>query len=258
MTASFIELHKKEGVGIITLNSPDTYNTFRPAMVRAFNEALETCGKDPEVRCIVIKASGKAFSAGIDLKDAEGLGAQALKEWVGLMESPFPLMRKIPKPILCSVQGAAVANGVGLVAAADLAVASERAVFGATAVKVGLFCMGPAVLLKESIGRKKALELLMTGDTIDAAEALRLGLVNEVVAHDELEEATLRLARRLTDKNPVALALGKESFYSIVDLPFERALEATNDHFALLLDTPSAKEGIEAFLEKRPSPWKEQ
>lgn len=256
MTDPLIDFQVSERVGTITLKSPDTYNTFRPEMVRSFNEALEKLGADPEVRCIVIRAEGKAFSAGIDLKDAEGLSAVELKEWVRLMESPFPLMRKILKPIVCSVQGAAVANGIGLVAAADLAVASDRAVFGATAVKVGLFCMGPAVLLKEAVGRKKALELLMTGDTIDGEEAKRIGLVNEVVPHAELEEATDNLVARLIDKNPEALALGKESFYSIVDLPFERALEATNDHFALLLDTDSAKAGIEAFLQKKPSPWK--
>jgi enoyl-CoA hydratase/carnithine racemase len=159
-------------------------------------------------------------------------------------------------PVIASVQDLAVANGIGVVASADLAVAAEGARFGATAVNVGLFCMGPAVALSKNLGRKKALELLLTGDMIDAAEAHRIGLVNHVVPKGELSEKTLALARKLTGKSPLAVQLGKRSFYRMADLDYEKAYEMVNNQFALLCSTEDAHEGVDAFLNKRSPEWK--
>jgi len=159
-------------------------------------------------------------------------------------------------PVIASVHNIAVANGIGLVASADLAIASEDSRFGATAVKVGLFCMGPAVPLARNIGRKKALELLLTGDLIDAKEAERIGLINKVVSREKLEEETMDMARKIASYSPIAVQMGKKSFYNMIDLDYEKALDSTNNHFATLCTTEDAQEGIDSFLNKRKPEWK--
>jgi enoyl-CoA hydratase/carnithine racemase len=158
---------------------------------------------------------------------------------------------RMQKPVIASVHKIAVANGIGLVAACDLAIAADNALFGATAINVGLFCMGPAVPLYKSLGRKRTLELIMTGDLIGAEEALRIGLVNRVVKAEDLEEETRKYAAKLAAKSPLAMQLGKSSFYQMEDLKFEDALELTNYHFATLCTTEEGQEGVRAFLEKR-------
>jgi enoyl-CoA hydratase/carnithine racemase len=172
------------------------------------------------------------------------------------MEQMSLTIASMGKPVIASVHKIAVANGIGLVASCDLAIAADDARFGATAVNVGLFCMGPAVPLSKSLGRKKTLELILTGDLIDAAEAQRIGLINKVVSRDALEAETLAWAKQLAAKSPLALQLGKQSFYKMEDLPFAEALDLTNNHFATLCTTEDAHEGVNAFLEKRSPTWK--
>jgi enoyl-CoA hydratase/carnithine racemase len=256
MTYTSIATEIMEKVGFITLNRPDQYNTFNVPMATELNQALKHFEMVDAVNVIVIRGAGKNFCAGIDVNDLKGKTNLEYLEWVSLMEQMSLTIASMGKPVIASVHKIAVANGIGLVASCDLAIAADDARFGATAVNVGLFCMGPAVPLSKSLGRKKTLELILTGDLIDAAEAQRIGLINKVVSRDALEAETLAWAKQLAAKSPLALQLGKQSFYKMEDLPFAEALDLTNNHFATLCTTEDAHEGVNAFLEKRSPTWK--
>ncbi len=251
-----IIMEKQNHIGIITLNRPDNLNTFNVALATELNEALIELDEDKEIRVVILKGAGKGFCAGIDLSDFTGKSAREYSEWVETMDKWAITISRMIKPVIASVHNIAVANGIGIVAAADLAIAAEGTRFGATAVNVGLFCMSPAVPLSRNLGRKKALELLMTGDLIDAHEAERIGLINKVVAPEKLEEETFTLAQKLVAKSPLALQMGKQSFYKMSDLSYEKAFELTKNHFAMLCTTEDAHEGVAAFFAKRPPDWK--
>jgi len=256
MNYSTVILEKRDHIGVVTLNRPEELNTFNSTLATELNNALESLDTDEDVRVIIVKGEGRAFCAGIDVKELEGKTPLEYYKWGYLMERMALVIAKMSKPVIASVQDLAVANGVGLVAASDLAVAAEGARFGATAVNVGLFCMGPAVALVRNLGKKKALELLLTGDIIDANEAEKIGLVNKVVPKEKLEEETLKMANKIALKSPLAVQLGKRSFYEMSDLEYSKAFEMVNNHFALLCTTEDAHEGVEAFLNKRLPNWK--
>ena len=240
----------KDKVGTITLNRPEKNNTFDIQMATELNEALREFDEDEEVNVIVINAKGRNFCTGIDVNYVDGKSIEEYLDWVRLMEEMNLTIANMAKPVIASVHRIAVANGIGLVAACDLAIASDTAKFGATAINVGLFCMGPAVPLLKSLGRKKTLELIMTGDIIGADEAMRIGLINKVVPEADLIEETEKFAKKLADKNPIAMQLGKRSFYQIEDMKYEEAMEFANYHFATLctLDSPQAE--VQEFLNK--------
>lgn len=245
----------KDKVGVITLNRPEANNTFNIRMAEELNEALRNMDKEPGVNVVVINANGRNFCTGIDVNYVDGKSMDEYLQWVRLMEEMNMTIAHMKKPVIASIHKIAVANGVGLVAACDLAIAADNSKFGATAINVGLFCMGPAVALYKSLGRKRTLELIMTGDLIGADEALRIGLINKVVPADSLEEETMKYAKKLAAKSPRAMQLGKVSFYQMEDMKFEDALEVTNYHFAALCTTEEAQEGVSAFLEKREPKW---
>ena len=251
-----LSIQAEQHIGQITFQRPKALNTFTSELATEFNAALWELERNEAVRVVVVKGAGKAFCAGIDVNELEGKSALDLYKWVGLMEEMSLSIAKMGTPVIASVQDLAVANGIGIVASADLAVAAEGARFGATAVNVGLFCMGPAVPLLRNLGRKKALELILTGDMIKAEEALQIGLVNKVVPKEDLEEATRALAGKLAQKSPLAVQLGKRSFYRMEDLDYEQAFELVNNHFAMLCSSDDAREGVQAFLEKRSPGWK--
>lgn len=250
----------RDNIGFITLNRPKQLNTFNSVLATELNTALEVFENDADVRVIVIRGQGKAFSAGIDINEMGselgGKNCLGYYGWVGQMEEMAIRITRMGTPVIASVHDLAIANGIAIVAAADLAVAAAGARFGATAVNVGLFCMGPAVPLARCIGRKKALELLLTGDMIDAEEAHRIGLVNKVVPPAQLADETQALAEKLVQKSPLAVQLGKKSFYKMQDLEYEKAFEMVNNHFALLCSSEDAHEGVDAFLNKRTPTWK--
>jgi enoyl-CoA hydratase/carnithine racemase len=258
MSYATLILDRKNNIGIITLNRPQQLNTFSSEMAKELNHALIELDNDKKVRVVVVKGAGKAFSTGIDLSEFFGKSLGDYRKWVGLMEQMNHVITYMKKPVIASVHGYAVANGAGLVAACDLAVVAEGTKFGTTAINVGLFCMGPAVPLSRSLGRKRCLEMLLTGDMIDAEDAERWGLVNHVVPADQLEEATMTLANKLAEKSPLALQMGKQSFYRMSDMEFGKALEYSNETFAALCMTEDATEGINAFLKKRKPAWKER
>jgi enoyl-CoA hydratase/carnithine racemase len=258
MSYQSVIVERKDQVGIIILNRPGQFNTFNTALAQELCKALLELEMDKAVRVVVIKGSGRAFCTGIDISEFHGKTLQEYREWIGLMERALHVIGSMKKPVIASAHGYAVANGVGLIAACDLAVVAEGTKLGATAVNVGLFCMGPAVPMSRSLSRKRCLEMVMTGDMIEARDAERWGLVNKVVPPEKLEEETMALANKLAEKSPLALQMGKEAFYGMSDLEYGKALTYTNEVFAALCMTEDAKEGVDAFLQKRKPKWKEK
>jgi len=256
MSFQTIIIEQQEHIATLTLNRPEQMNTFNSEMALELNQGLRELDADPEVRVVVIRGAGKAFCAGIDLKEFFGKSHHEYKQWVALMEEMALTIAGMKKPVIASAHGFAVANGGGLIAAADLAVVAEGTRIGLTAVSVGLFCMGPAVPVSRSLGRKRALEMLLTGDMIDAQIAEQWGLVNKVVPKEALAAATLELARKLAKKSPMALQMGKQAYYGMSDMEYAKALEYSNEMFASLCVTEDGQEGVDAFLNKRKPEWK--
>jgi len=243
-------------VGIITLNRPDQLNTFTSLMAGELHAAFLAMEADAAVRVILLKSSGRAFCAGIDVNELEGKSATEYREWIEWMEQPLVAISAMKKPVIAQLQGVATANGMGLAAAADLVIASERIKMGLTAINVGLNCVGPILPVARCVGRKKALELLLYGTLLKAEEAMNLGLVNRVVAHDELDEEALRWAEDLAKRSPLAVQNAKSAFYSSEDMDYQRQFQYMNEAFARLCTTDDAKEGVTAFLAKRNPEWK--
>lgn len=256
MNYKSVILNKSDRIGTITLNRPDANNTFNIELATELNNALQDMENDQEVNVVIINANGKNFCTGIDVRYVDGKSHAEYVAWSELMGRMNITMSEMGKPVIASVRNIAVANGVGIVAASDIAIATKNARFGATAVNIGLFCMGPSVPLLRNLGRKKTLELIMTGELINADEALRIGLINKVVNDDELESETLKFARKLADKSPIALQSGKKSFYKMEDLNLRQALDLTDNHFATLCTTEDGQEGVKAFLDKRKPVWR--
>ena len=256
MEKELVLVDKKDMIGFITLNRPEEMNTFNVPFAGALNEALRNLDQDDEVRVVVIRAAGKHFSAGISLPEFKGKSPKELREFLVLMDEFYHTIPRMKKPVIASVKGYALANGAGLVFACDLAVAAEDAKFGTTAINVGLICLGPAVPMVRSLGRKKTLEMVLTGDIISAAEAERLGLINKVVPAEELEASTIKLAAKLAKKSPLAVQIGKTGIYGMSEVPYHQALDYVDELFASLCATEDAREGIEAFQEKRKPVWK--
>jgi enoyl-CoA hydratase/carnithine racemase len=245
-------------VGQITLNRPDQMNTFTISLATELNDAFLKLDTDKKVRVVLVKGAGKAFCAGIDVGDFFGKTASEYKQWIECMETPLVSISKMNKPVIAQVHGVAAANGAGLVAAADLAIAGESSRFGLTAINVGLNCVGPVIPVSRSIGRKRALELLFYGNLMTADTALDIGLINKTVPDDELDKEARNWAAVLTQKSPVALQNAKKSFYSAADMDYYKSFEYMNEAFARLCTAEDAKEGINAFFEKRKPVWKEK
>ncbi len=243
-------------LSFVILNRPESINTFNAPLAEKLNQALIDLDNDSNVRVVVIKAEGENFSAGIDLKEFLEKDVRALRDFIRLMDMHNHTIAKMRKPVIASVRGYVLANGAGLTLASDFAVASENAKIGTTAIKVGLACLGPGVVLSRCVGRKKALEMVLLGEWIDAQEALRLGIVNKVVPDGKLEEETEKFAFELAEKNPLALELAKKCIYAAEDLPYSQALDYASELFTFLAGTEDAKEGIKAFFEKRKPVWK--
>jgi len=250
-------VEKKGHVGITTMNRPDRLNTMNTQLARELGAVLKEMEEDKNIRVIIIKGAGRAFCAGIDLSEFHNKTALEYREWTGLMDNMTKTIACMNKPVIAAVHGYATANGAGLVAACDLAIASEDARFGTTAISVGLYCFGPSNPLVRSIGRKRSLNMLLTGDLITAQEAERFGLINKVVPQEDLENAAMELAERLASKSPIAMQMGKRSFYTMEGMDYDKASDYLAEAFSILCSTEDAKEGVNAFLEKRGPVWKE-
>lgn len=242
-------------VGRITLNRPEKRNALSLDLMEELTRALEGLGRASEARAIVIEGAGPAFSAGHDLGEMVG---RDLAFYERLFEACTVLMEtihRVPQPVIAKVHGIATAAGCQLVAACDLAVAAEEARFATPGVKIGLFCSTPMVPLSRAIGRKRALEMLLTGEPIDAGTALEWGLVNRVVPAGELDDAVSELVGRIARSSPLTVSIGKEAFYAQVELDERGAYELTKSVMATNSLAADAQEGICAFLEKREPTW---
>ncbi len=245
-------------IGHITLNRPEQLNTFTSGLAEDLYQALKALDEDPKVRVILLKGAGKAFCAGIDVNELAGKTAMEYRTWIEHMERPLVTISQLKKPVIAQLQGVAAANGMGLVAAADLAIAADNAKMGLTAINVGLNCVGPIIPVSRSIGRKKALELLLYGDLVKAPEAQALGLVNRVVPKEDLEKEALEWAATLAQKSPIAVQIAKKGYYASEDMDYLRQFELMNEAFARLCTTRDAHEGVKAFFEKRNPVWEER
>jgi len=213
--------------------------------------------EDSKVRVVLLKGAGKAFCAGIDVNELADKSAMEYRAWIEHMEQPLVTIARMKKPVIAQVQGVAAANGMGVVASADLAIAADNTKMGLTAINVGLNCVGPVIPVARCVGRKKALELLLYGDLIQAPEALTLGLVNRVVPKDDLDAEAVAWAEKLAQKSPIAIQIAKRGFYASEDMDYFRQFELMNEAFARLCTTRDAKEGVQAFFERRNPEWEE-
>jgi enoyl-CoA hydratase/carnithine racemase len=244
-------------IGHITLNRPEHLNTFNSQLAGELYQALTAMDHDSGVRVILLKGAGKAFCAGIDVNELAGKTAMEYRAWIEHMEQPLIAISQMKKPVIAQLQGVAAANGMGLVAAADLAIAANNAKMGLTAINVGLNCVGPVIPVSRIVGRKKALELLLFGDLIKAPEAQALGLVNRVVPKEDLAKEALEWAASLAQKSPVAIQIAKKAFYSSEDMDYRKQFDLMNEAFARLCTTRDAHEGVKAFFERRIPRWEE-
>ncbi len=241
------------GITTLTLNRPDAYNALSQELMGALQEAFDAIAGDDHVRVVVLAANGKAFSAGHDLKEMRANpGRQAMKVLFDQCSAVMLTMTRMPQPVIARVHGLAAAAGCQLVATCDLAVASEEARFATSGIKVGLFCATPMVALTRNVPAKQAMEMLMTGDFVDARQALAHGLVNRVVAADELDGAVADLADAIAAKSPAAVAFGKRLFYRQLEAGLEQAYAWAGETMAENMMTGDAEEGIGAFLDKNP------
>ena len=239
----------------ITLNRPDKRNALSLALMEELISALNEVGAAPEVRAVVIEGAGPAFSAGHDLGEMVGRDAEFYERLFDVCTVLMETIHRVPQPVIAKVHGIATAAGCQLVASCDLAVAAEATRFATPGVKIGLFWSTPMVPLSRAVGRKRALELLLTGEPIDAATARDWGLVNRVVPADQLEDAVLALVERIATSSPLTVRVGKEAFYRQVELDEHGAYEMTRRVMAANALAGDAQEGMGAFLEKRSPTW---
>ncbi len=241
---------------VITLNRPEKRNALSLALMEELIATFEEASATPDVRAIVIAAAGPAFSAGHDLSEMVGRDATFYQQLFDVCTELMETIHRVPQPVIAKVSGIATAAGCQLVASCDLAVAAEGTKFATPGVKIGLFCSTPMVPLSRAVGRKRALEMLLTGEPIDAATALDWGLVNRVVPTGELDAAVDELVDRIARSSPLIVTIGKEAFYAQVELDEHRAYELTKAVMSKNALAGDAQEGIGAFLEKRPPVWK--
>ncbi len=248
---------QQEGhIARIRFNEPERYNPLRLAVIKALHRALDAIAEDHQVRVVILEAEGKAFCAGHDLREIRA--TEKREHHQSLFDRCSALMQRIlslPQPVIARVQGIATAAGCQLVATADLAVAGRSARFATSGIKLGLFCSTPAVAISQVMPRKKALEMLLTGDFMDSEEAVRVGLVNRVVDDETLSAVTTELAEQIASHPPAAIRAGKALFHRLEGKSLQEAYDDASATMACNMDTDAAREGVDAFLEKRRPRW---
>jgi enoyl-CoA hydratase/carnithine racemase len=246
------------GIAYLTLNRSAARNALSTALMARLQESLAEIAEDAMVRVVVLAGAGPAFCAGHDLREIRADPGRAQYEAIFAQCSALMLaITRLPKPVIARVHGIATAAGCQLVATCDLAVAAAEARFATPGVNIGLFCSTPMVALSRAIGRKAAMEMLLTGDLVDAETARALGLVNRVVAADALDGEVERLATQIAAKSPLTLKIGKEAFYRQAELPLAAAYDYASEVMTRNMLARDAEEGIDAFLAKRKPQWRD-
>lgn len=245
-----------DGIARLTLNRPEQFNSLSEDMLESLQGQLDAIAEDKSVRVVVLAAAGKAFCAGHDLKEMRARPERDYYEFLFKKCSRMMLsMVRLPQPVIARVHGIATAAGCQLVANADLAVAASDARFGTSGINVGLFCMTPGVAVTRNVQRKKAFEMLFTGDLLSAEEAREAGLVNRVAPPDELDDALAGLCRSILGKSRAAVEVGKRVFYEQLEMDLESAYMRASEEMARNMMFHDAGEGIDAFIGKRQPVW---
>ncbi|WP_282609227.1 enoyl-CoA hydratase [Pelagibius sp. Alg239-R121] len=249
-----------DGIATLTLNRPKQYNALSTGLMTEVQKALDNLREDRSVKIVILEAAGKGFCAGHDLKEMRAAGGaddkRAYFEAVFKHCSKMMLsIARLPQPVIAKVHGIATAAGCQLVATCDLAVASHSAHFATPGVNIGLFCSTPMVALSRAVPRKTAMEMLLTGEGIDAAKAEQIGLINKAVAEEELDRVVLDYAQKVAGKSPLTLKIGKEAYYRQIEMDLEQAYSYTSEVMTINMLARDAEEGIDAFIEKREPTW---
>ena len=255
MTYETIQVSHEGPIAVVTLNRPEKRNALSLELMLELLAALDGIAGGRDAQAVILAAAGKVFCSGHDLGQMTG---RDINEYRRIFDVCSELMQKIqaiPQPVIAAVQGVATAAGCQLVAACDLAVASEAAAFATPGVKIGLFCTTPMVALTRAIGRKRALQMLLTGEMVDARTAADWGLVNSVVAAGELQSAARTLAEKVAEASSLVVAIGKQAFYTQIDLDQEKAYRYAKEVMSMNAMAADAQEGISAFLGKRKACW---
>jgi len=249
-------LQSTEGqLGIVTLNRPDRRNALSLEMMLELIDCLDKLGKDPAIRAVILAAEGKAFSSGHDLSQMVGRTVNDYRRIFDVCTELMTKVQSIPQPVIAQVQGIATAAGCQLVATCDLAIAGDQASFATPGVKIGLFCTTPMVALSRAVGRKRAMEMLLTGKLVDPPTAAEWGLVNRVVPAAELAAETRRMACQIAEASSFTVGLGKQAYYAQIDLDQPKAYAYAKEVMTMNSLAHDAQEGISAFLEKRVACW---
>jgi enoyl-CoA hydratase/carnithine racemase len=242
-------------IGVVTLNRPERRNALSLELMTELLSALDELAAEKSVRVIILAASGKVFSSGHDLSELVGRTVNHYRRLFDVCTELMTKIQSIAQPVIAQVQGVATAAGCQLVATCDLAIASDQAAFATPGVKIGLFCTTPMVALSRAVGRKRALEMLLTGKLVDATTAVEWGLVNRAVPALELESATRELACQIAQASSFTVGLGKQAYYAQIDLDQPQAYAYAKEVMTLNSLAHDAQEGMSAFLEKRVACW---
>ncbi len=251
----YLIVEEEEGLVTLTMNRPEKRNPLSMAMMGELLGALTDIGGRRDVRAVIIAGAGPAFSAGHDLAELRGRDLGFYRVEFDLCSQLMVKVQTIPQPVIARVQGIATAAGCQLVASCDLAVAAESAKFATPGVRIGLFCSTPMVALSRAVGRKRAMEMLLSGQPIDARTAAEWGLVNRVVPDSELSAETRKLAMQIVEASALILGIGKQAFYAQIDLDQTKAYDYAKEVMSLNAMAVDAQEGMGAFLEKRRPVW---
>jgi len=252
----YIQVEADAGIVTLTLDRAQRRNALSLDLMLELTRTLDAIAPDAQNRIVILRAEGPAFSAGHDLREMLRRDVAEYRETFDACVRLMETVQRIPQPVIAEVAGIATAAGCQLVATCDLAIASADAMFATPGVKIGLFCTTPMVALTRAIGRKRAMQMLLTGEFIDAATAADWGLINAVVPREALHERTLTLAKKITDASRHVVALGKAAFYAQVDLDQPAAYAYAKEIMCMNALTEDAQEGMSAFVEKRPPTWR--
>jgi enoyl-CoA hydratase/carnithine racemase len=255
MNFESILVTREEPVTVVTLHRPDRRNALSLALMRELIACLSEIGRDREARAVILAAAGKVFCSGHDLSEMTGRNVNDYREIFDVCTELMARVQSIPQPVIAEVQGPATAAGCQLVATCDLAIAADEAWFATPGVKIGLFCTTPMVALTRAIGRKRALEMLLTGAPVSAAGAAEWGLINRAVPAEALQSETRKLAAKVAQASSLVVAIGKQAFYTQIDLDQPKAYAYAKEVMSMNALAADAQEGIAAFLSKREPAW---